>query len=112
MEERELTPDQMEQMQVMMSAFHIYLNRDTIRGDMWRTRPPSHKLDMIDEKTERARRAIVLLAQQPTVFASEEEYSPEAAHRADIVREINDCCWDIINFAVFAIREVREGNIG
>jgi hypothetical protein len=75
---------------VLGEAQMIYVDRDAKRGDLWRTRPPSHKLEMIQEKLDRA------------------EYALENEQ----IGEYEESLLDLINFAVFAIRQVREGQRG
>ncbi len=91
---RVLTPDQCGHSIVLERAMEIYLDRDRIRGDMWRTRPPSHKIEMIREKLDRVERGLSLVDE--TV----------------VKNAVLDDATDIINFAVFLVREIEEGILG
>lgn len=90
---------------VLVQSHNIYLDRDKFRGDLWRSRPPSHKLEMIREKHDRAKRA---LNRMVALF----EMDPALGANELLIKEYEDSLLDIINFAVFAIREVREGQRG
>jgi hypothetical protein len=95
----QLTDEHQAHLNIMIEALRIYLNKDLVRGDLWRTRPPSHKLEMIQEKHDRAERAL------PAINGDE-------LISQDAMDEYEDDLLDIINFAVFALRQVREGQRG
>lgn len=83
---------------VLAEAQVIYVDRDFKRGDLWRTRPPSHKLEMAREKLDRAEYVYKLIPGSPKFD--------------ELHAEFEDSLLDLINFAVFAIRQVREGQRG
>lgn len=96
------TDDQMEHAAVLSEAMRIYMDRDAVRGDLWRNFPPTDKFKMIREKTDRAVSALARLG-----------HPVKSKHFIDrLEHEIIDSMLDTINFAVFAIRQVRDGQRG
>jgi|KBSMisStaDraftv2_1062788.scaffolds.fasta_scaffold61294_6 hypothetical protein len=89
--------DQKRHLEILMQSYEIYTDRDRMRGDMWRSRPIYHKFEMMREKTDRAEKALDRM--DPAVVVEDEE----------LVKEFIDSLLDNINFAVFAIRELEEG---
>jgi hypothetical protein len=100
----DITDDNVGHIQALHEASLIYLDRDKTRGDLWRKFPPSDKLRMIAEKYERAKYALDRLTEI-------HEMDSEAVNSA-LTQEFEDAMLDTINFATFALRQVREGQRG
>lgn len=83
---------------VLDRAMLIYIDRDELRGDLWRTRPIRHKLEMIREKHDRIQRGLYMLRIRDS--------NDEAIKGA-----ITDDALDIINFAAFVVRLIEEGQV-
>ena len=94
----DLTGDEHAHLSVMEEAFFIYRERTGVRGQLWREFPPSDKIRMIKEKAARMNAAYTLVP--------DEEVTPER------VAAMEDDALDIINFAVFFVRQIREGSRG
>jgi hypothetical protein len=98
-----LTEDQEEQFRILLIALEIYLQRDKIRGDLWRTRPLSHKLEMIAEKHDRVMAGLDKLSQ---IEQGQDDLAIE------IIKAMVDDLLDIVNFAVFGVRLIKEKQLG
>lgn len=98
-----LTEDQEEHFKMLLAALQIYLQRDKIRGDLWRSRPLSHKMEMIAEKHDRVMAGLDRLSEVPL---DDDDLAIE------IIRAMIDDLLDIVNFAVFGVRLIKEKKIG
>ena len=86
-----LSDEHYEQLLIMLDSFYIYQERDAVRGDMWRAFPPSDKIRELKERALRIAAAY------------------ELGGASDVIVEDAQ---DIINYATFLIRQIREGATG
>jgi len=79
-----------------MQAQDIFVDRNALRGDLWRKFPPSDKIRELRERVMRVERLATI------------DWQVQEGREAAIADE----CLDIINYAVFLIRQTREGVAG
>jgi hypothetical protein len=90
---------------VLLEADAIFRAKNPIRGDMWRQYPPSDKLRELRERVDRMQSALAILGRDDLKESAPSSYA--LAENAAIEDAL-----DTINFAVFFIRQIREGARG
>jgi hypothetical protein len=85
-----------EHWRILQRAGNIYNDRSRVRGQMWRTMPPSDKIRELDERVKRID------------FAYRGHFNVPADIKAVIVED----ALDVINYATFLIRQIEEGASG
>jgi hypothetical protein len=91
---------------VLDEAMKIYVSKSQVRGQLWKTMPPSDKIRELGERVERLKEAYLRREEVlPVVQGSE---FPQAALDHVLIED----SLDIINFSVFLIRQIREGARG
>jgi hypothetical protein len=98
--------DQVQHLGVLAEAMDIFIEKDALRGDMWRQYPPSDKIREIRERADR-------LTSANTILARMAEENGDTHANGDLVEEtlISDAL-DTINYAAFLIKQIREGARG
>ena len=90
---------------VLGEAWQIFQEKNELRGDMWRDFPPSDKLREVRERCHRMERTY-----EQFKFELPPE-GPEDPYKTFRGAAINDAL-DTINYLVFFIRQLREGQRG
>lgn len=87
---------------VLFEAQQIFKEKNALRGDMWREFPPSDKLREIQERQRRIEKLYARVLEMP----------PFDRQQSMLVKAIEEDTLDLINYAVFFIRQLREGARG
>ncbi len=83
-----------EHWRILQRAGNIYNDRSRVRGQMWRTMPPSDKIRELDERVKRI------------------QYAYPQLRSSQAVAIIIEDALDIINYATFLVRQLEEGASG
>lgn len=85
--------DQQGHLSVLDGAYLVYIEKDAQRGDMWRQFPVEDKIRELRERVTRLE-----------ALSDRSEIKIETKHQLMIDEGV-----DIINYAVFMIRQLQEG---
>lgn len=85
---------------ILQEAYAIFEEKNALRGDMWREFPPSDKLREIQERYRR------IMRMYANVLETQRDIGEDPAH---VIEAIEEDTLDLINYAVFFIRQLREG---
>jgi hypothetical protein len=91
-----MTEDQLPHAMILIEAIKIYLEKDPVRGSMWRDFGAE---DKVRELIERSRRIEVALGHMDSSLPGHDK------HMCEVM--IEDAL-DLINYSVFFIRQLRE----
>lgn len=91
--EDELGPGDLEQFKVLMEAFREYLDKNRKYRDLWKDGGATDSIRHLKHKADRA------------------ELATERLSRVDPTLFVEDAI-DAVNYAVFFIRNVRDGRVG
>lgn len=98
-----LSTDDKDHISVLMESFRLFREKNAVRGDLWKQFPPSDKIRELRERVLRIETAARIMNGAQGDLIVQRELAAEA---------IVEDALDIINFAVFLIRQVREGECG
>lgn len=94
MKTRPHTADELQHLTVLMEALELFIERSTTRGNMWRQFPVSDKIRELRER-------VVRLENLQNVVSTIGRERVAPGMRNDLI--------DIINYAVFAVKQIDEG---
>lgn len=97
----------------ILAAFGVYVTRDSIRRGLWKQYPAKDQMRQIKIKSERVLSILENITRDLNEAASlgappdviGEGIAREASEREVMIEELHD----IINYAVFSLRIIREG---
>lgn len=99
--DRQLPADSVLHLNVAMDAVALFFDKDELRGDMWRAFPPSDKIRELSERVLRIEAMYSKLLP-----------SNSAEYRTRMKASIKEDALDLINYAVFLVRQLDEGMTG
>ena len=91
---------------VLDEALQIHIEKSQVRGQLWLTMPPSDKIRELDERVNRIQ--VAYAAREQVIPPEQGPEFPQAPFERAIIED----ALDILNYAVFLIRQIRAGEHG